>query len=301
MSPEKIYSGFNLSVDQGIAEIVGIDSAFIFNHIVYWLKINSGKEGVEIVDGKYWMYETNKKMSEFFGFYSEEQISKAIKKLKEAGLIEIRNLSKNPFDRTLSYTVYDQSLIKKRLRDPEIGGMHTRKSAESEVRKSAECIYTTEEQDNNKKQQQAAAAVPLKKTPQAKIYECLKNTPVAEEFSLKITKEWKEDQVKNALEWSTHRDNPPKKSYEASITYALQHGLSLKDIQPSKEEYYELNKSYAMKYHGKRSRTSTIECCNTYVEFVHNGVGGCAVISYTDKDFNKHFGHELMKNGFPIE
>jgi len=151
------------------------------------------------------------------------------------------------------------------------------------------------------KESNIAAVVPLKKTPQAKIYECLKNAPVEEEFKTKITKEWKEDQVKNALEWSTHRDNPPKKSYEASITYALQHGLSLKDIQPSKEESYELNKSYAMKYNGKSSRTCTVECCNTYVEFVHNGVAGCVVISYTDKNFKKDFEHELERNGFRIE
>ncbi len=155
---------------------------------------------------------------------------------------------------------------------------------------------TTTTKENN-----IAAVVPLKKTPQAKIYECLKNTPFEDEFKIKLTKEWKEDQVKGAVEWTFHRDNPPKKSYEASITYALQHGLSMKDIQPSKEESYELNKSYAMKYNGKSSRTGTVEACNTFAGIIHSGATPCIPIEYSDKDFMNKFKNELRKNGFTID
>jgi hypothetical protein len=153
-NPSTIISGFNLSFDQGIAEKLGIDAALMFNHIVYWLKINAAKPGAEKIEDKYWMFETQKAMAEFFGFYSEDQINKALKKLTDSGLIISKCLSKNPFDRTLHYTVYDQAIIKKSLRNPEIRGMGNPKSAESDypksaesdTPKSAECIYTTENQ-----------------------------------------------------------------------------------------------------------------------------------------------------------
>lgn len=153
----EIISGFNLSFDQGIAEKLGLDAAIVFNHIIYWLKINASKQDVEKIEDKYWMYETQQQMADFFGFYSEDQISKAVKKLIESGLIIKKCLSKNPFDRKSWYTVRDQSLIKKSLRNPENDGISTTKSAgsqppilaESEPPKSAECIYTTKQQEKN--------------------------------------------------------------------------------------------------------------------------------------------------------
>jgi predicted transcriptional regulator len=151
--PSVIISGFNLSLDQGIAEKLGVDAALVFNHIIYWLKINASKPDSEKIEDKYWMYETQQQMADFFGFYSEDQISKAVKKLVDHGLIIKKCLSKNPFDRKSWYTVYDQQLIKKSLRNPEIDGIgvpksagsQPPKSAGSEPPKSAECIYTTEE------------------------------------------------------------------------------------------------------------------------------------------------------------
>jgi hypothetical protein len=112
MNPSDLISGFSLSVDQGIAEQVGIDAAFVYNHIIYWLKINASKLESKMIEGAYWMYETHKQMAEFFGFYSEDQISRAIKKLVDVGLIIKKCLSNNPFDRTLWYTVHDQGLLK---------------------------------------------------------------------------------------------------------------------------------------------------------------------------------------------
>ena len=171
-NPSTLVSGFNLSFDHGIAENVGIDAAILFNHILYWLKMNASKSKDEMIEGKYWMYETQKEMSDFFGFFSEDQISRALKKLIDSGLIIKKCLDKNPFDRTGYYTVYDQSIIKKSLRNPENCGIGSFKSAESEPlksaesehRKSAECIYSTLEEQENIKQQQQGAAVEEKKS-----------------------------------------------------------------------------------------------------------------------------------------
>lgn len=166
-NPSQIISGFNLSLDQGIAQQLGVDAALVYNHIIYWLRINAKKS--DPIEDKYWMYETYQEMADFFGFFSDDQIAKAIKKLTDSGLIIKKCLSKNPFDRTYWYSVPDQTLIKKFLRNPEIRdidsekiGLRTSeirdivppKSATSEPRKSAtSTINTTEykEENNNNK------------------------------------------------------------------------------------------------------------------------------------------------------
>jgi len=164
MRPDEIFSGFNVSLDQGIAENLSVSAALIYNHILYWLKINANKPETKMIDGKYWMYETNKQMAEFFKFLSEEEISKGIKKLKEAGLIEVRKLSKNPFDHTSWYTIYDQSKIKKGLRNPAFGGIDIPVLADSEYPLLAESTYITTEKKTDNKQQQQAVAVAEKKS-----------------------------------------------------------------------------------------------------------------------------------------
>ena len=172
MNSTDMISGFNISLDLGIAQNLGIDAAIIYNHITYWLKINARKSETELIEGKYWMYETNKQMADFFGIYTEDQVSRAIKKLTDAELIIKKCLSKNPFDRTSWYTVSDQGLLKKCLRNSQNCGMHTPKSAGSQPPKIAESdpailrdvVYTIKEQENNnkKQQQQATAAVSSK-------------------------------------------------------------------------------------------------------------------------------------------
>jgi hypothetical protein len=159
MTPQDICTGFNLSIDQGIASSVGIDAALIFNHIIYWLRINASKPNAEMIDGKYWMYETNKQMSDFFGFLSEDQISRGIRKLKDAKLIQVEKFGKNPFDHTSWFTVYDQELVKKSLRNPQICGIDKRKSAGSDSADLRVSTYTTTKETEVKKQQQQSVVV----------------------------------------------------------------------------------------------------------------------------------------------
>jgi DNA-binding MarR family transcriptional regulator len=118
--------------------------------------LNARKPDAEMIEDKYWMYETQKEMAEFFGFMDEDRVCRALKKLEEFNLIIRKNLSKNPFNRTYYYTVTNQQLIKKSLRNPPICGMQTPQFAESETPQFAECIYidTTEEKTCSKQQQQ---------------------------------------------------------------------------------------------------------------------------------------------------
>lgn len=131
-------SGMNLSFDRQIACLISLDAAIIYNHILYWLRINADRSDV-FIDGKYWMYETQKKMAEFFGFMSEDRVYKAIKDLVKHGLLLKENFNKSPMDKTNWYTVSNQSLIKDKVTKRAITES-SRQSAGSH-RPGAGCIY----------------------------------------------------------------------------------------------------------------------------------------------------------------
>lgn len=176
-NPHNIISGFSHSFDTGIAFELGLHSAIIFNHIVYWLRQNASKKDAEAIEGKFWMYETQKEMSEFLGYMTLDEVKKAIVKLLDHGLLIKGNFNKNPFDRTNWYTVYDQGLItnykiKKTLTKEPCGTIHSspghdpkRPMAPSYYKETQENTYTktttsTTDADvvhNSKKQETAKA------------------------------------------------------------------------------------------------------------------------------------------------
>lgn len=238
--PSDIISGFSLSLDQGIAQKLGIDAALIYNHIIYWLRINSVKPNSEKIEGKYWMHETQKTMAEFFGFYSEDQINKAIKKLTDSGLIIAKSLDKNPFNRTYSYTVYDQSLIKKSLRNPENDGIGNPKSAESdypksaesETLKSAECIYTTEEQQKKKQQQENKSSSSSSDSEKIKSMETLNLSNSTMQRALKFSLE----EIMIAIQCCSN----PSKSIDSIDAYFMSALTEKWQPKPNKEKIVKL-------------------------------------------------------------
>ncbi len=156
MHPSEIYNAHSHTFNQGIAKHLGIQAAVVFSHIVYWLQVNARKKDVEMFDEKYWMYETQKEIADFFGYLSEDDVQRALKKLVASGLIIKGNFNKNSFDRTSWYTVYDQDLvredrpIKKVVTKPQICGMDSAPMRNGN-RKFADSLYTIEKQEDNHK------------------------------------------------------------------------------------------------------------------------------------------------------
>jgi hypothetical protein len=155
---QNIISGHSHTFDTGIAETLGLHAAIVFNHIVYWLKINCRKENANFQEGKYWMYETQKQMADFFGYLKEDDIWKAIKKLLEAGLLIKDNFNKNPFDKTSWYTTSNQEIflgkkaIKEKITKPLISGMGDAQQRDPQ-RSQAECIYVQEDNQKDKQKE----------------------------------------------------------------------------------------------------------------------------------------------------
>jgi len=108
----EIISGYSHSFDTGIAQELGLNAAIIYNHIVYWIRINSKKKNTEMIEGRYWMYETMQEMANFFGYLKIDEIKKAIGKLLGAGLLIKGNFNKSHFDKTSWYAIAREDIQK---------------------------------------------------------------------------------------------------------------------------------------------------------------------------------------------
>ena len=151
-----MISGHSHSFDVGIAKTLGINCAIVFNHIVYWLRVNAHKSS-NIRDGKIWMYETQQDIAECLDYLTVDEVKKAIIKLLRAGILIKGNYNKNPFDRTNWYTTADQNIIQKKFTKEQIGTNRDANLHDSKC-ESEPCIYKQKEQHKDKKQEQTADA-----------------------------------------------------------------------------------------------------------------------------------------------
>lgn len=95
------------SFDTDIAVKYGVHSAILFNHISFWIAKNEAN-GVNFYDGNYWTYNSREAFSKLFPYMTARQISYALDKLIEAGLIETGNYNNSAYDRTLWYAITDK-------------------------------------------------------------------------------------------------------------------------------------------------------------------------------------------------
>lgn len=159
---QTIISGHSNSFDTGIAENLGLHAAIVFQYIVYWLRINYKKKDAKFIEGKIWMYETQKEIASYFSYLSEDDVFRAIKKLIDSGLIIKSCFNKNPFDRTSWYTTADQSFysnLKESLRNRENADSNSEdvrnqifQTCENRNRKSADCNIHNHHQEEKQKE-----------------------------------------------------------------------------------------------------------------------------------------------------
>lgn len=99
------------SFNVGIATLTqSLEAATIFNHIIFWIKINK-QNGKNQIDGRTWMYQSIPDMAYFFPYMNERQIKFAITKLVEKGLLIKGNFNENKFDKTAWYALADENLF----------------------------------------------------------------------------------------------------------------------------------------------------------------------------------------------
>lgn len=97
------------SFDINIAQQYGIAEAIILNHFVFWISKNKANNQ-NFHDGRYWTYNSIKAFSKLFPYLTENQLRRALEKLKAKGLIVTGNYNDSPYDRKLWYALTDKAM-----------------------------------------------------------------------------------------------------------------------------------------------------------------------------------------------
>ena len=99
----------NFTFDGDIAKEYGLAEAILFYNIAFWEKQNRLNQH-NYFDGRYWTYNTLKAYAGLFYFISEATIKRALKHLKDEGLILVGNFDEDKFSRTNYYTLSDKGV-----------------------------------------------------------------------------------------------------------------------------------------------------------------------------------------------
>lgn len=90
--------------DTEIAKKYGINIAILLNHLNFWILKNKANDK-HFYNGTYWTYNSIKAFHDLFPYLSERQITNALNKMIELGLIKKGNFNTNSYDRTCWYAL----------------------------------------------------------------------------------------------------------------------------------------------------------------------------------------------------
>lgn len=92
------------------AEVVGVNAAILLHNLAYWVNHNRCN-GLNLHDGAYWTYNSNKAFREQFPYMSRNCVEGAIKRLAEGGYILIGDYNVDKRDRTRWFTVTESGFM----------------------------------------------------------------------------------------------------------------------------------------------------------------------------------------------
>lgn len=93
-----------LAFNSELAEAHGVNGAIMVEHIKCGIMTES-LEGENYHNGRYWMRASTKDFAERLPFWSEKQIKRILTALKDEGAVVACNYNKEPYDKTLWYTL----------------------------------------------------------------------------------------------------------------------------------------------------------------------------------------------------
>lgn len=144
IKPEPDYQfGISHIFDVGMAQKYGVNEAIILNNLIFWIKKNMANNK-HFYDGYYWTYNSIKAFHELLPYLSEKQIRNALKNLEDKQVIITGNYNKVAYDRTLWYSIKDNSILQK-------GKMNFNEKSNGNIEKGEPIPYinTDNKTDNN--------------------------------------------------------------------------------------------------------------------------------------------------------
>ena len=94
-----------LQVLPSLAKAIGLQEAIVLQQFHYWLG-----QSKNVNDGRKWIYNTFEQWALQFPFWSAEALRKIVRSLRNQGLIEVRKLSANAWDKTNFYAINYEAL-----------------------------------------------------------------------------------------------------------------------------------------------------------------------------------------------
>ena len=98
----------SLNVNFEVAKIAGVNAALVLS-LISRRTGTVTPDGIFYDQGRVWMRASMKAISERIPFLSVAAVRTAIRKLKEAGLITVKNLNATPYDHTKWYTLTEKA------------------------------------------------------------------------------------------------------------------------------------------------------------------------------------------------
>lgn len=95
-----LFNKAPLTINTELAKLIGLNEAIIIQQIHFWLK-----EEKNLIDGKYWVYNSIPQWKKQFSFFSESTIKRTFKSLKDLGLLFVGEYNKDKRDKTNWYSI----------------------------------------------------------------------------------------------------------------------------------------------------------------------------------------------------
>lgn len=95
--------------DADLALAIGLNGAIVVAQVLYWMDINQ-REGKNLIDGRYWVYNTYEEWRIQFPFWSVRTIKTIFHSLEELGVLKVGRFNKLNLDRTKWYTVDEEAI-----------------------------------------------------------------------------------------------------------------------------------------------------------------------------------------------
>ena len=91
------------------AKRYGVDEAIMVKSFQFWIRLNKANK-VNYHDKRYWTYNTNEALTEYYPFWSKKQVRRIIESLVDKEILIKGNYNKIAYDRTIWYAFIDENL-----------------------------------------------------------------------------------------------------------------------------------------------------------------------------------------------
>lgn len=128
--------GFNVE----IAQKLGVNEAIIIRNFQHWLGKNKANNA-NFHEGRFWTYNSIAAFCKIFPFWTERQIRNILKNLTDNGILIKGNFNKNPYDKTIWYSI-DEEILNNLLSEHE--DVEKSQKYNDEIEKAAKSTETVD-------------------------------------------------------------------------------------------------------------------------------------------------------------